>query len=104
MKVRRRRQLPTRMEIIQVLNQKPARYLLEVSQPGFQTKRISNLQLIARQELRVDVTLEVGQTTQEVTVQGTAGVITTDPQAISASYDSLKMLNLPANTRANGST
>jgi hypothetical protein len=87
-----------------VLNQKPAHYSVEVTQSGFQTKTTTDLRLIARQELRVDVTLEVGQTTEAVTVQGTAGVITTDTQAISSSYDSLKLLNLPANTRANGST
>jgi len=87
-----------------VLNQKPAHYSVEVTQSGFQTKTTTELRLIARQELRVDVTLEVGQTTEAVTVQGTAGVITTDTQAISSSYDSLKLLNLPANTRANGST
>ena len=88
----------------QILNEKPARYSVAVSHPGFQTKTVSELHLIARQELRVDVTLAVGQTTETVTVQGTAGVITTDTPAISSSYGSGMLLNLPANTRANGST
>ena len=88
----------------QILNEKPARYTVEVSHPGFDTKVVNNLQLIARQELRVDVMLPVGQTNQTVTVQGTAGVITTDTPAISSSYNTVQMLNLPANTRANGST
>lgn len=88
----------------QVVNEKPAHYTVEVQQSGFQTKTITGLNLIARQELRVDITLEVGQTTQAVTVESSAGVITTDTQAISSSYNSLKLLNLPANTRANGST
>ncbi len=87
-----------------VLNRKADHYKVEVSQAGFQTKTIAGLQLIARQELRVDATLDVGQATQAVTVEGTAGVITTDTQAISSSFDSRKLLNLPANTRANGST
>lgn len=88
----------------QILNEKPARYTVEVTHAGFQTKTVSELRLIARQELRVDVTLSVGQTSETVTVQGTAGVITTDTQAISSSYGSLTLLNLPANTRANEST
>jgi len=86
------------------VNLKPAHYKIEVTQPGFQSETVRNLQLIARQVLRVDVALRVGQTTQAVTVESQAGVITTDTQQISASYDSQKILNLPANTRANGST
>ena len=88
----------------QVLNQKPARYSVEVSQPGFETKTVAGLDLVARQQLRVDVTLNVGTTSQSVTVEGTAGVITTDTQRISSSFDSRQLLDLPANTRANGTT
>lgn len=88
----------------QVLNEKPARYTVEVSHAGFQTQSVSDLRLNARQDLRVDITLAVGQTTETVNVQGTAGVIATDTQAIASSYDSRTLLNLPANTRANQST
>jgi hypothetical protein len=86
------------------VNEQPAHYSVAVSKSGFQSQVVRDVQLIARQELRVDVTLQVGQTTQRITVEGTAGVVATDTQAISASYDSKKILNLPANTRANGST
>ncbi len=88
----------------QVLNQKPAHYSVQVSQPGFETKTVAGLDLVARQQLRVDLTLNVGTTSQSVTVEGTAGVITTDTQRISSSFDSRQLLDLPANTRANGTT
>lgn len=84
----------------EALNTKPSHYSLEISMPGFQTKIVSGLQLIARQNLRVDVTLEVGTVGDAVTVEGTAGVITTDTAKIAASYDNQRMLNLPANFRA----
>lgn len=88
----------------QVLNEKPAHYEVSVTQPGFQQTTATGLELTARQQLRVDLVLQVGQTTQAVNVESSAGIIATDTQRISSSYDSLKMLNLPANTRANGST
>ena len=88
----------------QVLNEKPAHYSVEVIHQGFDKKTVTQLQLIARQELRVDITLNLGRTTESVTVQSTAGVITTDTPAIASSFDSRKLLDLPANTRANGST
>lgn len=88
----------------QILNEKPAHYSVEVSHAGFETKTMTQLQLIARQQLRVDVTLNLGTTTQSVTVESTAGVITTDTPAISSSFNGNELLDLPANTRANGST
>ena len=88
----------------QILNEKPAHYSVEVSHAGFETKTMTQLQLIARQQLRVDVTLNLGTTTQSVTVESNAGVITTDTPAISSSFNGNELLDLPANTRANGST
>lgn len=88
----------------EAVNSKPGHYVVEVSSPGFQTARLQDLALVARQTLRADVTLEVGRIEQQVTVESSAGIITTDTQTISASYDSQNILNLPGNFRANGST
>lgn len=86
----------------QFLNALPAHYNLEVSNSGFETFAANGLLLIARQTLRVDATLQIGQTTQSVTVEGSSvGVITTDTPAISAS---LNPNNFPVNVRANGNT
>lgn len=84
----------------EVLNAKPARYEVEVSKSGFDTKTISGLELIARQTLRADVTLEVGKLGQQINVEASAGVIATDTQTIASSYDSTKIMGLPGNFRA----
>jgi hypothetical protein len=86
----------------QFLNVLPAHYNVVISQEGFDTFNANNVRLIARQTLRIDATLQVGQTTQSVTVEGSSvGVITTDTPAIS---DSLNPTNFPVNVRANGNT
>jgi len=86
----------------QFLNVLPAHYSVTIENAGFDTFSATNVQLIARQTLRIDATLQVGQTTQSVTVEGASvGVITTDTPAISAS---LNPTNFPVNVRANGNT
>ncbi len=83
----------------------PGRYKLEVTKAGFQTKVIEGLVLTARQELRIDVNLEVGATVQQVTVNAaTAGAIDTETSSIAASLNTQSVMNLPANFRASGST
>ncbi len=89
----------------QVLNVLPAHYSVSVSAGGFETFNATGLVLVARQTLRVDATLNVGQMTQSVTVEATeTGVIATDTQVIQETFDPQKLLNLPANVRANGNT
>ncbi|MGA7318331.1 MAG: TonB-dependent receptor [Silvibacterium sp.] len=83
----------------------PGRYEVEVSKPGFQRKLVSDLALAARQQLRVDVTLDVGTAQQEVTVDAsTAGVIETETPSIAATLNAQSVMSLPANYRASGST
>jgi carboxypeptidase family protein len=87
----------------EAVNSKPGHYSIEASNPGFQTSRVDNLELVARQTLRVDVTLQVGQVTQQVEVTGeAAGIITTETQTIASTYNSLEITNLPTNYRASG--
>jgi hypothetical protein len=86
------------------VNTKAGHYRIEVSAEGFQNYAAQDLQLVARQTLRVDVQVQVGQVSNTVTVEGTAGVITTDTQTIQASFDSKALLELPANVRAAGNT
>ena len=83
----------------------PAHYSVTVSNQGFATFTATNLTLAARQTLRVDALLQVGQMTQSVVVESSeAGVIATDTQTIQATFNSRALLNLPANIRANGNT
>jgi Carboxypeptidase regulatory-like domain len=87
------------------LNLLPAHYAITVTASGFETFTATDLLLVARQTLRVDPELRVGQMTQAVTVEASnAGVIETDTQVIQETFDPQKLLNLPANIRANGNT
>ena len=84
---------------------KPGRYTIAVSRSGFGTAVVENVLLVARQELREDMTLQVGTLGETVEVKDTtAGAINTETASISASFDSSRVLELPANYRAGGST
>jgi Carboxypeptidase regulatory-like domain len=89
----------------QVLNLEPGRYRVQVQAPGFSKSLEENLQLSARQELRVDVTLSLDSLKQAVTVNAAdTGAITTDTPSIAATLDTREVLSLPANYRGAGST
>jgi len=87
------------------VNTKAGHYKIEVAAQGFQPYAATELNLIARQTLRIDVDLQVGQVSTEVKVEATAGVITTDTQTVQSSLDSQALMTLPGNVRGgNGST
>jgi len=89
----------------EAVNTKPGRYRVEISATGFQTFTTSEILLAARQTIRVDAALRSGQVTEQVSITTTAGAITTETQTISSSFESQKIINLPANYRgAGGST
>ena len=88
----------------EVLNLKPGVYTVTAETPGFQTAAIGDLHLLARQTMRVDITLQVGAAGQTVTVEGTAGEIASETATIASSYGSEKILSLPVNFRASSST
>ena len=87
----------------EAVNSKPGHYSVEVSNSGFETSRIGGFELVARQTLRIDVSLKVGAVAQQVEVkEGSAGVITTETETVSATYNALEITNLPTNYRASG--
>lgn len=87
------------------VNTKPGHYKVEVAAAGFEVYTAADLLLVARQTLRVDVGLQVGQVATQVQVEATAGVITTDTQTIQSSLDGDALNTLPGNVRGmNGST
>jgi len=87
------------------VNTQPGHYKVEVAAPGFQLFVVADLLLVARQTLRVDVGLQVGQVATAVQVEAKAGVITTDTQTVESSLDGDALTTLPGNVRgANGST
>ncbi|HLW78987.1 MAG TPA: TonB-dependent receptor [Terriglobia bacterium] len=86
----------------EMVNSKPGHYAVEATSAGFKTQRVQDLELLARQTLRVDVTLQLGQVTQQVQVEANAGVINTETETVSSTYNSLQITNLPTNYRASG--
>ncbi|HZT29771.1 MAG TPA: TonB-dependent receptor [Bryobacteraceae bacterium] len=88
----------------EALNLKAGRYSVAAEAAGFKAFRATDLELAARQTMRVNVTLEVGQVSETVNVEATAPVITTDTQTIASSFDSQEVLHLPVNYRGAAST
>jgi len=88
----------------ELLELKPGPYVLTVSAPGFRLFRATGLALQARQRLRVNAKLEVGELAQSVEVTSSAGVIATDTPAIASYLTANKVLDLPSNVRGAGST
>ncbi len=89
----------------EALNLEPGHYKVTTTHEGFQSEVDGDLLLTARQQLRINVTLQAGGGTQQVTVNATdAGAIQTDTPSIAAALDPKEVLDLPANYRGAGST
>ena len=87
------------------VNVEEGTYDITASSSGFAANIGKNISLIARQQLRYDVTLGVNANAQTVTVNASdAGVIETDTAQISAALTPRDVLDLPANYRGAGST
>src|SRR5438046_1165112 len=69
----------------EALNLKAGTYAVTAEAAGFKTFRSSDLDLAARQTLRINVKLQVGPVTETITVGGGAPVISTDTAAIASS-------------------
>jgi hypothetical protein len=79
----------------------PGHYRVNVSAQGFKSEILDNLTLVARQQLRADATLPLGNVSQKVTVNAqSAGAISTESPTIEATYNAVDVANLPANYRA----
>jgi len=85
-------------------NLKAGRYEVTVTAQGFQKYTQVKVMLEARQTLRVNVGLKMGQVNEQVTVEATAAVVSTETQTIASSFGSQQVLELPANYRGASST
>ena len=85
-------------------NVKPGNYSISVSSSGFKASTMTGVVLEARQTMRVDALLQVGDISQQVEVSSTAGVIATDSPVIASTLSVDKILNLPANVRGNSTS
>jgi hypothetical protein len=82
------------------VNERPSSYRVRVSAPGFETAVAAafDLQVNARQ--RVDLTLQVGQSSQSVTVTDAAELLETDTSSRGQVIDPKQIVDLPLNGRA----
>lgn len=85
-------------------NVKAGTYTVVVSRPGFKTFTAREVVLVARETLRVDAQLAVGDVAQVVEIAATAGVIATDTPVVQSTLTTQSVLSLPSNVRAGGST
>jgi hypothetical protein len=87
----------------QAVNMKPGRFRLEVTASGFEQFTTSDVTLTARQTLRVDAAMTVGRVSESVTITS-AGAIASETQTIASAIGAERIMALPANLRASGST
>ena len=72
---------------------------MKVEKTGFKTETQPALNLDVTQELVVNTTLEVGSSTQEVTVTGEAPLVNTTTSSLGGLVNDEKMAELPLNGR-----
>jgi Carboxypeptidase regulatory-like domain len=75
-------------------------YKLAVTAVGFRQFNTTDIDLKVNDQFRVDVTLEIGTVTQEVTVAANAVQVETETTQLGDVIDSKKMLALPLNGRS----
>lgn len=73
----------------------PGSYNLTISASGFQTKLMKNVVLAIGQTVTNNVTLEVGQQTQTVTVEATAPLLNSEKTDVSTTITPHEVENLP---------
>lgn len=83
-----------------VLNSlRPAEYVINVTQPGFELFRQTGIVLLANQSLTVNVRMAVGATTESITVNASAAQVDTTTATLGQVVDSSRMIELPLNGR-----
>jgi outer membrane receptor protein involved in Fe transport len=78
-----------------VLNLLPGTYELQVVATGFRTYAQTDVQIRVNTVTRVDVTLELGQVAEQVTIQGIATVLQTDKSDLNVEISSRAVENIP---------
>ncbi len=77
----------------------PGNYRLEIEQPGFKRQTRTNVQVEVAAVVRVDVSLEVGDTTQSVVVTDSAPLIQSENATLSQVIDQKTVQEMPLNGR-----
>lgn len=81
-------------------NLKPGHYKLTATKSGFANSVVDQIDLAARQSLRVDLKLAVASQIQTVEVSGLPQLINTENATLSNAQDNVELTTLPMNSRA----
>jgi hypothetical protein len=84
------------------VNLDPGLYMLVVETSGFSKSNKEDIELLARQVVRVDIRLEVAASTEQVEVTDVVGVINTESPSITDSKSGRDINELALNFRASG--
>lgn len=74
-------------------------YTLETTKDGFQTGRVTGLELQVGVTARVDVQIKVGNVTESINVEASAATLQTENATVGSVIDSQKIVDLPLNGR-----
>ncbi len=77
----------------------PGTYTMLVTNPGFNTQNIAPFTLVIDQEAKQNITMSVGQATENVTVSGSSLLLDTDTPNIGQVIENKQIENLPLNGR-----
>ena len=77
----------------------PGHYSLKVEKEGFETETNTGLTLEVTQQMTLDLTMHVGATQQNVTVNAEAPLVNTTTAALGGVVDEQRMTDLPLNGR-----
>jgi hypothetical protein len=78
----------------------PGQYKVEVNANGFKKAQQPGIQLQVDERLRVDVTLEIGNVSESVTINNQPTLINTQDATVRGVIDSKRMTDLPLNGRS----
>ncbi len=82
------------------VNEHPGPYRVRVKATGFETATASNFDLQVNARQRVDLSLQVGQSSENVTVTDAASLLETDSSARGQVINPRQIIDLPLNGRA----
>ena len=77
----------------------PGDYRVDVRVSGFKSTTISNINVLLQQRARVNVTLEIGQLSQQVEVTAEARLLSTEDAAVGQNIESQRVVELPVGYR-----
>ncbi len=73
----------------------PGQYSVNVESPGFKATAVNGVNVQLQQRARVDVVLEVGETSQRVEVTAEARLLNTEDAAVGQSIESKRIVEVP---------